>query len=72
VNSRTITVTKTGSATTVVWNPWSEGAAKIGDLEPDAWPGFVCVEAANTATDAITLKPGETHAMQCVITVAAA
>jgi glucose-6-phosphate 1-epimerase len=70
VNVRTIAVQKTGSATTVVWNPWSEGAAKIGDLPDYAWTGFVCVEAANTGADAITLAPGETHRMQCVLTVA--
>jgi glucose-6-phosphate 1-epimerase len=42
VNVRTIAVEKTGSATTVVWNPWSELAAKLADLPDDAWPGFVC------------------------------
>jgi glucose-6-phosphate 1-epimerase len=71
-NSRIIRVEKTGSATTVVWNPWSVGAARISDLPDDAWPGFVCIEAANTATDAITLAPGETHMMQAAITVIAA
>ena len=71
-NGRIITVEKTGSATTVVWNPWSELAAKLADMTDDAWPEFVCVETANTATDAIPLMPGETHAMQCVVTVAAA
>jgi glucose-6-phosphate 1-epimerase len=71
-NGRLITVEKTGSATTVVWNPWSEVAAKLADMPDDAWPGFVCVETANTVTEAITLGPGESHAMQCVVTVAKA
>jgi len=71
-NGRVIGVEKTGSATTVVWNPWSDGAARIGDLPDDAWPGFLCVEAANTAADAITLAQGETHTMQAVVTVSAA
>ena len=70
-NGRVITVEKTNSATTVVWNPWSEQAMKLADLADDAWPDFVCVETANTATDAITLKPGESHAMTCVVSVAA-
>jgi glucose-6-phosphate 1-epimerase len=59
-NNRVITVEKTGSATTVVWNPWSELAAKLADMPDDAWPGFVCVETANTAPDAITLMAGPT------------
>jgi len=64
-NQRVIHVEKTGSATTVAWNPWRG----LADLAADAWPGLVCVETANTATEALTLKPGETHAMQCVVTI---
>jgi glucose-6-phosphate 1-epimerase len=66
---RIIQVEKTNSATTVVWNPWSALAIKLADLPDDAWPNFVCVETANTATDAITLQPNESHMMQAVITV---
>ena len=69
LNQRTIVVEKTNSATTVVWNPWAEVAAKLSDMADDAWPSFVCVETANTATDAITLQPGATHAMQAVISL---
>ena len=69
-NGRVITVEKTNSATTVVWNPWSAVAVKLADMADDAWPGFVCVEAANAATDAIMLKPFESHAMTCVVSVA--
>jgi glucose-6-phosphate 1-epimerase len=70
VNQRVVTVEKTNSATTVVWNPWSELAAKLADMADDAWPCFVCVETANTASDAITLQPGESHFMQVVVNIA--
>jgi len=30
---------------TVVWNPWNEKAAAMGDLGAEAWPKFICVEA---------------------------
>ncbi len=66
-NGRVISVDKTNSATTVVWNPWSG----LSDLPEDSWPGFVCVETANTATDDITLEPGKSHQMSCVIAVTA-
>jgi glucose-6-phosphate 1-epimerase len=66
---RTIAIVKTNSATTVVWNPWSELAARLPDLDDNAWPGFLCVETANTATDAITLEPGATHTMQAIVSV---
>jgi glucose-6-phosphate 1-epimerase len=71
LNERVIVVEKANSATTVVWNPWAELAVKLADLTDDAWPGFVCVEAANTATDAITLQQGESHTMQVVVNVGA-
>lgn len=55
---RRITVDKSGSGTTVVWNPWREGAARIADMGDDDWQRFVCVETANARQRAITLWPG--------------
>jgi glucose-6-phosphate 1-epimerase len=69
-NARTIHVQKSGSHTTVVWNPWAEVATRITDLPDDAWPGFVCVEIANTGADAITLAPGQSHTMQVELSIA--
>jgi len=69
VNRRRILVEKTHSATTVVWNPWNEVAAKLRDIADDAWPGFLCVETANANGDAITLEPGATHAMTASIQI---
>jgi len=66
---RTITVAKTGSRTTVVWNPWQELTAKMPDMEPDAWLHMACIETANVGDDAITLQPGETHTMRAHVTV---
>ena len=66
---RRLTVHKTGSATTVVWNPWVDKAAGIADLEPDDWRRMVCVETANAADDAITLAPGGRHLMTATIRV---
>ncbi len=66
--TRTLTIAKQNSATTVVWNPFPEASANLPDLPPDAWQHFLCVEAANTGTDAITLAPGETHSLEARIT----
>jgi glucose-6-phosphate 1-epimerase len=68
---RHINVAKTGSTTTVVWNPWEEGAAKLADMDPTEWHEFVAIETVNAATDAITLAPGATHTMQARVTVEA-
>ncbi len=64
---RRLIVDKTGSATTVVWNPWSAKAAEIADLEPDDWRRLVCVETANAADDAVTLAAGARHVMSATI-----
>jgi glucose-6-phosphate 1-epimerase len=72
LGKRVIKIEKSGSNSTIVWNPWSTLAAKLADLGEDGWPGFVCVEAANAGADAITLKPGETHVTEMRVAVAAA
>jgi glucose-6-phosphate 1-epimerase len=69
VLGRRVVVDKTGSATTVVWNPWAAKAAGIADLEPDDWRRMVCVETANAADDAVTLDPGGRHAMSATLRV---
>jgi glucose-6-phosphate 1-epimerase len=66
---RRLVVDKTGSATTVVWNPWAEKAAAIADLEPDGWRRMVCVETANAGEDAVTLVPGARHLMTATLRV---
>lgn len=67
--ARRIVVAKTGSRTTVVWNPWDEFTAKMADMEPDAWLHMTCIETANAGEDAVTLKAGETHAMRAHISI---
>lgn len=61
VMNRTILITSTGSRSTIVWNPWTEKAAKMGDFGDEGPWRMVCVETANAAEDVITLAPGETH-----------
>ena len=66
---RRVTVAKTGSNTTVVWNPWESGASKLHDLDPTEWHEFLAVETVNAAANAITLAPGARHVMQANISV---
>jgi len=67
--SRVIRTEKENSATTVVWNPWKEGAAALADLGNDEWQRFVCVEASNILGSAILLAAGQEHRMQATISV---
>jgi glucose-6-phosphate 1-epimerase len=63
VLKRTLLITSTGSRSTVVWTPWTEKAAKMGDFGNKGETKMVCVETANAVDDVITLAPGETHRM---------
>jgi glucose-6-phosphate 1-epimerase len=66
---RRIVVEKTGSESTVVWNPWIEKTAGMADMGADDWRGMICVETANAADNAVTLAPGETHTLTATIRV---
>lgn len=64
VFSRRIYIRKQGSLSTVVWNPWTDKAERMGDLgQPDGWRGFLCVESANVWDNKLTLAAGETHTL---------
>jgi D-hexose-6-phosphate mutarotase len=60
---RTVKIEKSGSHSTVVWNPWLETAAKMSDLGPIAWKKMVCVESANAFDNFVTLEPGGQHTL---------
>jgi len=64
---RRLSVAKTGSASTVVWNPWAAKCAEMADMGPDDWRSMVCVETANAADDSVTLAPGAKHVMTATI-----
>ena len=67
--NRRIIVEKTGSDSTVVWNPWIDKTKGMSDMAPDDWQKMVCVETANAADNAIHLAPGETHNLTASIHV---
>jgi len=60
---RVIEVAKSGSGTTVVWNPAAHKGAALTDLAEGEWRECVCVESANAGETAVTIAPGATHAM---------
>jgi len=68
---RRIVVAKSGSATTVVWNPWVAKAKAMPDFGDEEWAGMVCVETANAMGDAVALAPGGSHVMAATLEVQA-
>ena len=58
-----IRIHKGGSRSTVVWNPWVDKAARLGDIPADGYRQMVCVESANADHNRIALLPGESHCL---------
>ena len=64
---RRIRIAKRGSRSTVVWNPWVEKAAKMGDFGSDTgYRGMLCVESVNAAENVVSVAPGATHSLRVV------
>ena len=68
---RRIVVTKSGSDSTVIWNPWVDKAVHMPDYGDGEWPEMVCIEPANIADNARTVEPGQSHTLAATIAVEA-
>jgi glucose-6-phosphate 1-epimerase len=66
---RILRTDKKNSETTVVWNPWIEGAASLNDFGPDEWQHMICVEASNVLRCPVALEAGEEHSLRGVISL---
>jgi len=67
---RQIVIEKSGSDSTVVWNPWSGKAERMGDLGELGWRKMLCVESANAFDNLVTLAAGESHSLKVVYRLA--
>jgi D-hexose-6-phosphate mutarotase len=59
---RTIRVDKSGSAATVVWNPWT--TQLMPDFDPAEHRQMVCVESGNVGQNKLSLAPGKTAGLK--------
>ena len=64
---RKIRVTKSGSDSTVVWNPWIAKAQQLADFGNDEYQRMICVESGNVASDKLTLAPGQSHTLRVAL-----
>ncbi len=61
--NRSIHIHKENSLSTIIWNPWIDKSARMQDFGDREYLEMVCVETANCGSNAVTLPPGQTHAM---------
>lgn len=66
---RCISIEKSGSKSTAVWNPGLQIASKMDDLGSLGWRNMVCVESANALTDKITLAGNHSHRHHVIYSV---
>ena len=67
--NRKLLIEKSGSLTTVVWNPWAEAAKKLSDFDNNGYVNMICVEAANAFDDVVSLAPGEQYTLATTLSV---
>jgi glucose-6-phosphate 1-epimerase len=63
---RTIRVEKSGSNSTIVWNPWTTQKLP-DDFDPAEHKHMVCVESGNVKQNKISLTPGKTSALKVIL-----
>lgn len=64
---RRIRVEKSGSSSTVVWNPWAAKAQQMPDFGGDEYQTMICVESGNVADNRVTLPAGKTSSLKIEI-----
>ena len=66
---RDIRVSRAGSRSVVIWNPWIKKSSGMADFHKEGYQQMVCVEAANAGDDTVLLEPGESHTLSTTIAV---
>ncbi len=64
---RRINVSKTGGASTVLWNPHIAKAERMSDFGDEEWRKMLCIESGAIGENAVTLAPGKSHSMKVTV-----
>jgi D-hexose-6-phosphate mutarotase len=67
---RRVRVEKSGSASTVVWNPWIARSQQMSDFGNEEYRQTLCVESGNVAKNKLTLPPGRSSVLKVVLSSA--
>lgn len=66
---RRIRVAKSGSRTSVVWNPWIEKEKGFSDMAAGEYAEMLCVETANAADDIVSVPAGGEARLLAVVAI---
>lgn len=69
LSGRTLLIEKNGSPSTVIWNPWAEKSAALGDLPDDAYQKFCCIETAIANDKAVIVMPESCYVLSTRISI---
>lgn len=69
--ARTIRIEKSGSRSTVVWNPWIDKSKRMPDFGDEEYLQMLCVESGNIAKNKVFLAPSASSALKVTISSAA-
>lgn len=65
---QTVTIDSSSTSThTVVWNPWTEKSARLGDMTPTDYHHMVCVESAWSLVNSRIIPSGEQATLSTLI-----
>ena len=67
--ARRIKIAKSGSRSTVVWNPWIEKSKRMPDFGDEEYHNMLCVETVNAENDARVIAPAEKHSLKVIISL---
>ena len=67
--NRSIHINKSGSASTIVWNPWQDRATEMGDMGKNGYLTMLCVESANAADDVVNINPDSSHTLSACYSI---
>ncbi len=63
----TIQVNAHGSYSAVVWNPWIDKCAAMGDMPDNGYTTMLCIETANALQDIREIAPGAEHSLTAIL-----
>ncbi|MGF1686265.1 D-hexose-6-phosphate mutarotase [Photobacterium japonica] len=66
---RQLHITNEGHTAAVIWNPWQALSVSMADMADNSFETMVCVESTIHGDSAVTLEPGESHALVTTVAI---